>query len=164
MNRRYNMPFGAECRDDGSVRFRLWAPAARKVELCLTDSNQRFAMNQLDGGWFELNTDVAKPGAKYKFRINDAQEVPDPASRFQPNDVHGPSQVIRPHQLRVARHPVARPPLGRGCHLRTARRDIYASRDLFWSARAARLSCRCRNHRRGNHACSRLSWQMELGI
>jgi len=90
------MPFGAECRDDGSVRFRVWAPAARKVDLCLTDSKQRFAMNQLDGGWFELNTDAAKPSAKYKFRINDEQEVPDPASRFQPEDVHGPSQVISP--------------------------------------------------------------------
>ena len=33
MKRRYNMPFGAECRDDGSVRFRLWAPAVRKVRL-----------------------------------------------------------------------------------------------------------------------------------
>src|SRR5580700_8245630 len=96
MKRRHKMPFGAECRDDGSVRFRLWAPAAHKVEICLTDSNQRLAMNGLDGGWFELNTHAAKPGTKYKFRINDAQEVPDPASRFQPDDVHGPSQVIRP--------------------------------------------------------------------
>jgi malto-oligosyltrehalose trehalohydrolase len=96
LNRRYKMPFGAECRDDGSVRFRLWAPAARKVELCLTDSNQRFAMNRLDGGWFESNSDASRPGSKYKFRINEAQEVPDPASRFQPEDVHGPSQVIRP--------------------------------------------------------------------
>jgi 1,4-alpha-glucan branching enzyme len=32
MKRRYKMPFGAECRDDGSVRFRLWAPAAHQVE------------------------------------------------------------------------------------------------------------------------------------
>ena len=40
MKRRYNMPFGAECRDDGSVRFRLWAPAARTVELCLAGSNE----------------------------------------------------------------------------------------------------------------------------
>ena len=40
MKRRHNMPFGAECRDDGSVRFRLWAPAARQVDLCLDDRNQ----------------------------------------------------------------------------------------------------------------------------
>jgi len=100
LNRRYNMPFGAECREDGSVRFRLWAPAVHKVELCLTDSNQRFAMNRLDGGWFELNTDAAQSGIKYKFRIDDAQEVPDPASRFQPEDVQGPSQVISPDNFK----------------------------------------------------------------
>ena len=35
MKRRHNMPFGAECRDDGSVRFRLWAPAAQQVDLSL---------------------------------------------------------------------------------------------------------------------------------
>ena len=98
MRRHCNMPFGAECRDDGSVRFRLWAPAARKVDLCLTNANKSTPLPLIrsDDGWYELVTDAAKPGTHYKFRINDAQEVPDPASRFQPQDVHGPSEVIRP--------------------------------------------------------------------
>ena len=39
MKRRHNMPFGAECRDDGSVRFRLWAPAAHQVGLCIAGAN-----------------------------------------------------------------------------------------------------------------------------
>jgi maltooligosyltrehalose trehalohydrolase len=98
MKRHYNMPFGAECRDDGSVRFRLWAPAARQVELCLAGTSKftRLPLTRSDGGWFELVTDAARPGTQYKFRINDAQEVPDPASRFQPQDVHGPSEVVNP--------------------------------------------------------------------
>jgi maltooligosyltrehalose trehalohydrolase len=96
MNRRHNMPFGAECRDDGSVRFRLRAPAARQVELCLAGANTRLPLDRSKDGWFELTTDAAKPGAQYKFRINGTQEVPDPASRFQPLDVHGPSEVIFP--------------------------------------------------------------------
>jgi maltooligosyltrehalose trehalohydrolase len=98
MKRRHRMPFGAECRDDGSVRFRLWAPAARQVELCLEGANNlaRFLLDRRDHGWFELVTDVAKPGTQYRFRIDDAKEVPDPASRFQPQDVHGPSEVIDP--------------------------------------------------------------------
>ena len=103
MKRRHNMPFGAECRDDGSVRFRLWAPAAHRVELCLADSKsgtrlslEQLALEQLDNGWFELVTDAAKPGSQYRFRIDGGQEVPDPASRFQPKDVHGPSEVIDP--------------------------------------------------------------------
>lgn len=98
MKRIYSMPFGAECRDDGSVRFRLWAPAARQAELSLVDANKpaRLAMEQCNNGWFELITEVAKPGTQYNFRIDGGQEVPDPASRFQPQDVHGPSEVVDP--------------------------------------------------------------------
>jgi maltooligosyltrehalose trehalohydrolase len=98
MKRRHNMPFGAECREDGSVRFRLWAPAAHQVELCLASSNSgtRVSLEAFDNGWFELVTDAAKPGTQYRFCIDGGQEVPDPASRFQPEDVHGPSEVIDP--------------------------------------------------------------------
>jgi len=98
MKRRHDMPFGAQCRDDGSVRFRLWAPAARQVELCLGDGNRptHIPLDPRDSGWFELVTDAVKPGSQYRFRIDDAQKVPDPASRFQPRDVHGPSEVIDP--------------------------------------------------------------------
>jgi maltooligosyltrehalose trehalohydrolase len=97
VKRRYNMPFGSEYRDDGSVRFRLWAPAARQVDVCVADANKSMrALEQCDGGWFEIVTDAAKPGSQYYFRIDSEREVPDPASRFQPRDVHGPSEVIDP--------------------------------------------------------------------
>jgi maltooligosyltrehalose trehalohydrolase len=97
MKRRHNMPFGAESRD-GSIRFRLWAPAARKVDLCLVHGQKPTVMplDRRDEGWFELITEVARPGSQYFFRINDEQDIPDPASRFQPGDVHGPSEVIDP--------------------------------------------------------------------
>ena len=45
-------------------------------------------------GWFELVTDQATTGTRYKFQIDGGPEVPDPASRFQPQDVHGPSEVV----------------------------------------------------------------------
>jgi maltooligosyltrehalose trehalohydrolase len=100
MNRRHNMPFGAECREDASVRFRLWAPAAHRVDLCLVGTNAPMQLplspNNSNDGWFELTTTEAKPGSQYFFRIDHAQQVPDPASRFQPQDVHGPSEVIDP--------------------------------------------------------------------
>ena len=98
MKRRHKMPFGAERLDDGTVRFRLWAPAAHRVDLAVTTPHRPtyLPLNQRDKGWFELTTDAAKPGTHYRFRIDDAQEVPDPASRFQPHDVHGPSEVIDP--------------------------------------------------------------------
>jgi malto-oligosyltrehalose trehalohydrolase len=98
MKRRHDMPFGAECRSDGSVRFRLWAPAARRVELCLGSAKgpMRIPLDRRDNGWFELVTNAAGAGTKYKFRIDNEREVPDPASRFQPQDVNGPSEVIDP--------------------------------------------------------------------
>jgi malto-oligosyltrehalose trehalohydrolase len=68
------------------------------VELCLGDVNrgQPIVLEERDRGWFELETDAVKPGTQYRFRIDDAHKVPDPASRFQPGDVHGPSEVIDP--------------------------------------------------------------------
>src|SRR6202167_571226 len=97
MKRRHSMPFGAECEDDGSVRFRLWAPAARQVELSLAGDSKRIGLDRRNNDWFELNTMEAKPGSQYYFRIDDAHEVPDPASRFHPQDVQGPSEVVAPH-------------------------------------------------------------------
>jgi malto-oligosyltrehalose trehalohydrolase len=90
------MEFGAECRDDGSVRFRLWAPATCKVDLCLSESGKRLPLQPSGNGWFELVTKEAGPGTQYKFQIDSGQEVSDPGSRFQPRDVHGPSEVVDP--------------------------------------------------------------------
>lgn len=107
MSRQHEMPFGAECRSDGSVRFRLWAPAAREVEVELYgadggDAALKLPLARRDDGWFELATDAARAGRKYRYRIyrsgeDDGQLVPDPASRFQPEDVNGPSEVIDPN-------------------------------------------------------------------
>jgi malto-oligosyltrehalose trehalohydrolase len=90
------MPFGAECRDDDSVRFRLWAPAARAADVLLEGTSTPLPMRAVEGGGFELITGQARPADLYRFRIDGKQQVPDPASRFQPQDVHGPSQVIAP--------------------------------------------------------------------
>jgi maltooligosyltrehalose trehalohydrolase len=98
MKRRHKMPFGAEYRDHGSARFRLWAPAASEVELILGGKDSiHLPLDQCDQGWFELVTDKAKPGTQYAFKIDNGQIVPDPASRFQPNDVHEPSEFIDPN-------------------------------------------------------------------
>ncbi len=96
--RRHSMPFGTEPRPDGSVRFRLWAPAAHRVDLQLenVENVAPLPLQRMDQGWYEVVTDAAKPGTLYRFQIDAGQEVPDPASRFQPRDVHGPSEVIDP--------------------------------------------------------------------
>ncbi len=98
MSRRHHlMPFGAEVTDDARVRFRLWAPHARRVELCLEALQPEAVLTMAaeDGGWFGLITEMAGHGTLYRYCIDNADlRVPDPASRFQPRDVHGPSQVI----------------------------------------------------------------------
>jgi maltooligosyltrehalose trehalohydrolase len=98
MKRKHRMPFGAECREDGSVRFRLWAPKAQRVSVFLENKQSgSLSMAKLDGGWFELGVGNARPGDRYKYLIDDATEVPDPGSRFQPSDVHGPSEIVDPN-------------------------------------------------------------------
>jgi maltooligosyltrehalose trehalohydrolase len=82
--------FGARLTPDG-ISFRLWAPAARRVELLL---GQPQPMRRGDDGWFTLDASGVGAGTRYKFRIDDEIDVPDPASAFQPDDVSGPSEVI----------------------------------------------------------------------
>jgi 1,4-alpha-glucan branching enzyme/maltooligosyltrehalose trehalohydrolase len=53
-------------------------------------------MDRLTDGWFQLDTSQASPGALYRYRIDGGLRVPDPAARANPDDVHGPSQVIDP--------------------------------------------------------------------
>ena len=95
MKRKHEMPFGAECGPDGSVRFRLWAPKATSVDLHIPDLQGDTAMSPLGGGWFEAVT-MAPAGTRYQFKVDHRQSVPDPASRFQPCGVHGMSEVVDP--------------------------------------------------------------------
>jgi len=90
------MVFGAEYRPGQGVRFRLWGPKAEKVALHLShaDRESTLAVHATGEGWFELTTDLAGPGTRYQYEIDGGKKVPDPASRFQPADVHGPSEVI----------------------------------------------------------------------
>jgi malto-oligosyltrehalose trehalohydrolase len=88
------MPFGAELQPDGRVRFRLWAPLHADIRLALEGEPEPLPMRALDGGWHELITGRAGAGARYRFALPNGMSVPDPASRHQPEDVHGPSEVI----------------------------------------------------------------------
>jgi len=87
------MPLGAEVLEDGKTRFNLWAPAAANVDLVL--EGDEIPMSRQEDGTFSLTAE-AGADARYRFRIDGGEEVPDPASRSQPDDVHGASEVVNP--------------------------------------------------------------------
>jgi maltooligosyltrehalose trehalohydrolase len=87
MNARH---FGPRLINNGAL-FRLWAPAAKRVDVLLDTPH---ALTRGDEGWFSAEIPGATAGTRYKFRIDDEIEVPDPASAFQPEDIFGPSEVI----------------------------------------------------------------------
>ena len=87
MNKRQ---FGSRLTSDGAS-FRLWAPAAKRVDLLLETPQP---MRRGEDGQFSADIQGVKAGARYKFRIDGEIDVPDPASAFQPDDVSGPSEVI----------------------------------------------------------------------
>ncbi|VTU23617.1 Malto-oligosyltrehalose trehalohydrolase [Variovorax sp. PBS-H4] len=96
MNHFHTMPFGTTVLDGGGVRFALWAPAAEQVVLELGDAPSPHPMLRNADGWHRLDLPEARPGDAYRFRLPDGLRVPDPASRFNPDDVHGASRVVDP--------------------------------------------------------------------
>lgn len=90
------MRFGAAVTGNG-VRFALWAPTAETVSLIVDGA--RHEMTPDADGWHERTLADARPGSRYAYRIGDV-EVPDPASRFQPEDVFAPSMVVDPAAYR----------------------------------------------------------------
>jgi maltooligosyltrehalose trehalohydrolase len=85
------VPLGASIRWDG-VQFGVWAPSARNVEVLIGD-----ARHQLERGDDGVHTGVVpgmSAGALYQFSVDGAPGTPDPRSKYQPEGVHGPSEVI----------------------------------------------------------------------
>ena len=79
----------------GGVRFRIWAPAARQVEVEVGDEQLKPLHPESGGVWSGVVTD-ARPGTRYRYRLNGTISRADPYSRSQPEGVHGPSQVVDP--------------------------------------------------------------------
>ena len=98
------LPVGAETGPRGGVHFRVWAPRWRRVEAVLEDANGRalasLALTPEAGGYFSGSCPEARAGALYRYRLGGKGLFPDPASRFQPQGPHGPSQVVDPSGYR----------------------------------------------------------------
>jgi maltooligosyltrehalose trehalohydrolase len=109
------LTLGARYLGNGRCAFRVWAPRANQVELHvlggpstgidrdpttpvepLPAQERMVTMQPEDEGYFAITLDGVEPGALYRYRLDDVTERPDPASRFQPHGVHGPSAVVDP--------------------------------------------------------------------
>ncbi len=93
----HRMPFGAEPGPEG-VRFRLWAPRHAQLGLQLERDHgvETVRLQPQSDGWHEHFARGMASGVRYRYLLPDGTAVPDPATRFQPLDVHGPSEVIDP--------------------------------------------------------------------
>jgi maltooligosyltrehalose trehalohydrolase len=84
---------------DGSrVLFRVWAPERSRVDVVIEKPgfSETVPLARQRDGSFVGSTRLAIPGDLYRYRLDNAEMYPDPASRFQPEGVHGPSQIIDP--------------------------------------------------------------------
>lgn len=98
---RRRLPVGAEVQPNGSgVHFRVWAPRHKRVEVVIEDdSPEPFDLMPEQNGYFSGLVESAIDGTLYRYRLDEKGPFPDPASRFQPKGVHGPSQVIDPRRF-----------------------------------------------------------------
>nr|WP_161501255.1 malto-oligosyltrehalose trehalohydrolase [Rhodopirellula sp. SM50] len=87
---------GARPLADGSTSFSVWAPLADRVTIDVVDGPQAIEMTKDSVGYHHATAAGVTAGSRYFYRVDDGPRRPDPASRFQPQGVHGPSEVIDP--------------------------------------------------------------------
>ncbi|MBI4213516.1 MAG: hypothetical protein HY534_04335 [Chloroflexi bacterium] len=86
---------GAEPLSNGGARFLVWAPRADRVDLRIIGDPERvIAMEPRERGYFTVIVRDVVSGTRYRYRLNGAVELPDPAARLQPEGVSGPSEVV----------------------------------------------------------------------
>ncbi|HSU56546.1 MAG TPA: malto-oligosyltrehalose trehalohydrolase [Candidatus Dormibacteraeota bacterium] len=101
---RRKFPIGAEVMPAGGGHFRVWAPNSERVFLELSRQQrmaplQEIEMEREGRGYFSVELKEARAGMFYKFKLGSGS-FPDPASRFQPQGPHGPSQIVDPDSFR----------------------------------------------------------------
>ena len=94
----FDVMLGATYLGAGRSRFLVWAPLAHTVHVHIVAPQERHVLlERHQGGYHHAIIDGVEPGTRYLYRLDERPEHPDPASRCQPQDVHGPSQVVASH-------------------------------------------------------------------
>src|SRR5687768_4683236 len=96
--------FGAWLDDDGT-HFRIWAPSTSRVSLLIDDRPPQ-AMARDSRGVHAADVPALLPGSRYRYSLDGNTPVPDPASRWQPDGVHGASAIDDPRAFAWRAAPV----------------------------------------------------------
>jgi maltooligosyltrehalose trehalohydrolase len=89
------MQIGARYLGDGHCEFTVWSPSAETLGVKIVAPNERLIpMKKEERNYWRVTVDEVEPGILYYYQIDDGPPRPDPASCFQPQGVHNPSQVI----------------------------------------------------------------------
>jgi maltooligosyltrehalose trehalohydrolase len=86
----------------GGVEFAVWAPKPGRVDVAVEAPGgvEHHPLERGPEGYYSGFVAGVGAGTRYKFRLDEGQSFPDPCSRFQPDGVHGPSEVIDPSAFR----------------------------------------------------------------
>lgn len=84
--------------ESGGTVFRAWSPSASSIEVVL-EGGALHRMRESGEGYHEVSIPGAPSGTRYKLRLSGEHDFPDPASRYQPEGVHGPSEVVDPNRF-----------------------------------------------------------------
>src|SRR4030042_1029678 len=91
------MRLGADYTGNGRCEFTVWGPLLGDMAVLLATPRERvIPMKRDDKGYWKSIVDAVYPGARYFYRLENKKDRPDPASRFQPEGVHGHSQIVAP--------------------------------------------------------------------
>jgi maltooligosyltrehalose trehalohydrolase len=95
------LPVGAEMQPGGGVHFRVWAPRCQRVAVDVSHrlgkASKPLVMKEEENGYFSVFDPIAAAGDRYGLLLDgDESRLPDPASRFQPEGPHGPSEIVDP--------------------------------------------------------------------
>lgn len=85
---------GVKFNEEGIAEITLWAPFAQKTELVILKTDRKIALQRAERGYWYLKTEELKENDNYKFLLDSKFLHPDPASRFQPEGVYGPSAAV----------------------------------------------------------------------
>ena len=82
------------CVTGAGVRFRVWAPSAASAGVVLVGRDDALPMTRDESGYYVAEAPGVEAGQRYWYELDGVRRLPDPASRFQPEGVHGPSEVV----------------------------------------------------------------------